>query len=69
MYDDFSRYERTISTYGTILLNEDGAKLVLCRTWEGKSWSLQDGKANQNKSRKDDAASETYEETRFDLYC
>ena len=66
MYAEFSKYKRSISTYGTILLNMDGTKIALCRNWKGKSWTLPGGKVNQNESGKDAAARETYEETGFD---
>jgi len=66
MYAEFSKYKRSISTYGTILLNEEGTKIALCRNWKGKSWTLPGGKVNQNESGKDAAARETYEETGFD---
>ena len=69
MYDEFSEYKRSISTYGTILLNADATRLVLCRTWKGKSWTLPGGKVNQNESGRDAAARETYEETGFDPMC
>jgi len=66
MYAEFSKYKRSISTYGTILLNKEGTKIALCRNWKGKSWTLPGGKVNQNESGKDAAARETYEETGFD---
>jgi mRNA-decapping enzyme subunit 2 len=69
MYAEFSGYKRSISTYGTILLNEDATKIALCRNWNGKSWTLPGGKVNQNETGRDAAARETYEETGFDPYC
>lgn len=69
MYAKWSDYKRGISTYGTILLNENATKLVLCRNWQGKNWTLPGGKVNQNESGRDAAARETYEETGFDPYC
>lgn len=69
MYEEFSTYKRSISTYGTILLNDDGTKIALCRTWKGKSWTLPGGKVNQGESGLDAAARETYEETGFDPQC
>ncbi|KAL7533896.1 hypothetical protein ACHAWF_004658 [Thalassiosira exigua] len=67
MYDEFSRYKRSISTYGTILLNDDATKLVLCRVYKGKSWTLPGGKVNQGEKGREAAARETYEETGFDV--
>ena len=58
---------RTISTYGAILLNFDCTKMILCRTWDGKSWTLPSGKMNQNEDGTHAAARETYEETGFDI--
>ncbi|KAL3770683.1 hypothetical protein ACHAW5_003127 [Stephanodiscus triporus] len=69
MYDEFRAYKRSISTYGTILLNARATKVVLCRTWKGKFWTLPGGKVNQNESGMDAAARETYEETGFDPMC
>mmetsp|Transcript_23953 Transcript_23953/g.47991 ORF Transcript_23953/g.47991 Transcript_23953/m.47991 type:complete len:703 (-) Transcript_23953:16-2124(-) len=66
MYAEFSAYKRSISTYGTILLNRDATQLVLCKNWNGKSWTLPGGKVNQNEGGKEAAARETYEETGFD---
>lgn len=69
MYEEFASYKRSISTYGTILLSDDGTKIALCRTWKGKSWTIPGGKVNQGESGLDAAARETYEETGFDPQC
>lgn len=69
LWDDFSSYKRTISTYGTILLNSDCTKAVLCQVWNGKSWTFPAGKVNQNEHGIDAGARETYEETGFDPNC
>jgi mRNA-decapping enzyme subunit 2 len=69
MYDEFSEYKRSISTYGTILLNADATRVVLCRAWKSKSWTLPGGKVNQNECGRLAAARETYEETGFDPMC
>ena len=69
MYTEFSNYKRSISTYGTILLNADATKIALCRVYKGKKWTLPGGKVNQNESGKTAAARETYEETGFDPEC
>ena len=66
MYAEFSKYKRSISTYGTILLNAEGTKIALCRNWKGKSWTLPGGKVNQDENGKVAASRETYEETGFD---
>lgn len=69
MYNEFSIYKRSISTYGTILLNRDATKIALCRVYKGKKWMLPAGKVNQNESGKVAAARETYEECGFDPNC
>ena len=69
MYNEFSIYKRSISTYGTILLNSDATKIALCRVYKGKKWMLPAGKVNQNESGKVAAARETYEECGFDPNC
>ncbi|KAL7433617.1 hypothetical protein ACHAXH_007426 [Discostella pseudostelligera] len=66
MYDEFTNYKRSISTYGTILLNEAATQVALVRPWKSKSWTFPGGKVNQNESGYDAACRETYEETGFD---
>ncbi|KAL3768929.1 hypothetical protein ACHAWU_005832 [Discostella pseudostelligera] len=66
MYDEFTQYKRSISTYGTILLNEAATQVALVRPWKSKSWTFPGGKVNQNESGYDAACRETYEETGFD---
>ena len=39
MYGEFTTYKRSISTYGTILLNADATKVALCRVYKGKAWT------------------------------
>jgi len=69
MWNDFSRYRRKISTYGTILLNKECTKVILCQDWSGKAWTFPAGKVNQNERGVDAGARETYEETGFDPNC
>ncbi len=69
LYRDFSKYKRKISTYGTILLNADCTKFLLCQDYNGKAWTLPAGKVNQNEKGVDAAVRETYEETGFDICC
>jgi len=69
MWIDFSKYRRKISTYGTILLNENCSKVVLCQVYGGKSFTFPAGKVNQNENGVDAGARETYEETGFDPNC
>jgi len=69
MWNEFTMYKRQISTYGTILLNENCDKIVLCLDYYGKSWTLPAGKINQSESGIEAAARETYEETGFDPHC
>lgn len=69
LWEEFSKYKRTISTYGTILMNASCTKLVLCQVWKGKTWTFPAGKVNQNESGVDTGARETYEETGFDPNC
>jgi hypothetical protein len=66
MWAEFSAYKRQISTYGTILLNDDCTRIVLCQTWHGKTWTFPAGKINQGEGGLEAAARETYEETGFD---
>ena len=69
MWEEFSKYKRKISTYGTILLNSECTKVVLCQVWQGKSWTFPAGKVNQGEHGIDAGARETYEETGFDPNC
>ena len=66
-WNDFRAYKRGISTYGAILLDDKCEKLVLCNTWDGKSWTFPSGKKNEGESAVACAARETYEETGFDI--
>lgn len=66
MWETFSKYKRKISTYGTILLNDDCTKIVLCQEYNTKSYMLPAGKINQGEGGIEAAARETYEETGFD---
>ncbi len=69
LWNEFSRYRRKISTYGTILLNQDCTKVILCQDYNGKAWTFPAGKINQNERGVDAGARETYEETGFDPNC
>ncbi|KAI2501060.1 Dcp2 [Fragilaria crotonensis] len=69
MWEQFSAYKRGISTYGTILLNEDCTKMILCKVWQSNSWTYPAGKVNQHETGTDAGARETYEETGFDPNC
>jgi mRNA-decapping enzyme subunit 2 len=82
MWTEFSAYKRKISTYGTILLNdetttinevsgkqEQSFKIILCQLWNGNTWTLPAGKINQGESGDAAAARETFEETGFDPNC
>lgn len=69
MWAEFSEYKRNISTYGTILLNAAGDKMILCQVYFGKSWTFPAGKVNQHETGCDAGARETYEETGFDPNC
>jgi mRNA-decapping enzyme subunit 2 len=69
MWSQFSDYKRKISTYGTILLNQEATHLILCQVWNGETWTLPAGKINQGESGIQAAARETFEETGFDPHC
>ena len=69
LWAEFSRYRRKISTYGTILLNQDCSAVVLCKVYDGNSWTLPAGKVNQGEGGIEAGARETYEETGFDPNC
>jgi len=69
LYNKFAKYRRKITNYGCILLSADCSEVVLCRVWNGKSFTLPAGKINQGEDGKVAAARETYEETGFDPSC
>jgi len=69
LWKEFSVYRRAISTYGTILLNKDCTKVLLCQDYAGKSWTFPAGKVNQGEGGIEAGARETYEETGFDPNC
>lgn len=50
MWNEFTKYKRSISTYGTILLNEDCTKVLMCQDFFGKSWTFPAGKVNQKET-------------------
>ena len=69
MYGAFSKYKRKIGTYGTICLNQDCTRILLCQAYFGNSWTFPAGKVNQNEAGVEAGARETYEETGFDPNC
>lgn len=69
MYAQFIKYKHKISTYGTILMNKDCTKIVLCQAYFGDSWTFPAGKVNQGETGVVAGARETYEETGFDPDC
>jgi len=69
MYDEFRKYKHKISTYGTILLNQDCTRVLLCQAYFGNSWTFPAGKVNQHETGVEAGARETYEETGFDPNC
>ena len=69
MYDEFRKYKHKISTYGTILMNQDCTRVLLCQAYFGNSWTFPAGKVNQHETGVEAGARETYEETGFDPNC
>jgi len=69
MWNEFAKYKRKISTYGTVLLNEECTHVILCKAWGGEAWTFPAGKVNQNEKSVEAAGRETYEETGFDPNC
>ena len=69
LWKEFSIYRRQISTFGTILLNDEGTHVVLCQDYMGKSWTFPAGKVNQHETGMESGVRETYEETGFDITC
>ncbi len=66
LWAEFMSYKTSISTYGTVLLNQDCTKIVLCQNYKGTSWTIPSGKVNQGETGIQAGARETYEETGFD---
>mmetsp|Transcript_7673 Transcript_7673/g.13869 ORF Transcript_7673/g.13869 Transcript_7673/m.13869 type:complete len:503 (-) Transcript_7673:33-1541(-) len=66
LWNNFSTYKKSISTYGLILVTSKCDKIALTRTWDGKNWTLPSGKLNEGERALDCAVRETYEETGFD---
>ena len=50
MWAEFCHYKRNISTYGSILLNAAGDKIVLTQVYFGKAWTFPAGKVNQHET-------------------
>lgn len=66
LWAEFMAYKNSISTFGTVLLNKDCTKIVLCQNYKGTSWTVPSGKVNQGETGLQAGARETYEETGFD---
>ena len=66
LFEEFSQYKSSIAAYGCIILNRQCDKFVLCKSYNGHSWSFPRGKVNENESAYDCAIRETLEETGYD---
>ena len=67
IYDAFTSYKRQIPTCGAILLNAAKTKLVLCRSYNGKSWGFPKGKIDRDEEKEECAVREVLEEVGYDI--
>lgn len=61
----FKNYRHQIPCCGAILLNEKCDKMLLVRSWQGRSWTFPRGKINEGEEEAFCAAREVYEETGY----
>ena len=66
LFADFSVYKSMIPVYGCIMLNKDMRKMVLVKSYKGKSWGFPRGKVNENEGTLACAVREAFEEAGFD---
>lgn len=64
-FNRFKNYRHQIPVCGAIILNERCDKMLLVRSWQGKSWTFPRGKINEGEEEAFCAAREVYEETGF----
>merc|ERR1711865_176829 len=64
-YTQFKNYRHQIPVCGAIMLNEQCDKVLLVRSWQGKSWTFPRGKINEGEIEHICAAREVYEETGY----
>jgi len=64
-FTKFKNYRHQIPVCGAIMLNEKCDKMLLVRSWQGKSWTFPRGKINEGEEEAPCAAREVYEETGY----
>jgi mRNA-decapping enzyme subunit 2 len=66
LWTSFTIYRSNRANYGCILMNSDCSKFLLCRVWNGDSYTFPSGKISPGEAGNVAAAREAYEETGFD---
>eukprot|EP00871_Galdieria_phlegrea_P004258 jgi/Galph1/4833/GphlegSOOS_G3416.1 len=63
----FQKYKNSVPTAGVAILNESLDKVLLVRSFKGKTWSFPKGKVEKNESFESCAVREAFEEIGFDV--
>jgi len=67
IYEAFTQYKQSIPTCGAMLLNSNSTKVLLVRSWQGKSWGFPKGKIDRDEDMTSCAAREVLEEVGYDI--
>ena len=67
IYDTFTAYKIRIPTCGAIILNHNNTKVLLVKSWQGKSWGFPKGKIDKDEEKYECAIREVREEVGFDI--
>lgn len=65
LFDTFAQYKSQVPVYGLIMLNPKQDKIVLVKSYNGKTWSFPKGKINQGEEPVECAIREVMEETGY----
>ena len=67
IYTAFTQYKQQIPTCGAAILNPQLTKLLLVRSYQGKSWGFPKGKIDKDETKESCAAREVLEEVGYDI--
>ena len=67
IYEAFTAYKQQIPTCGAMILNPTCTKVLLVRSYNGKSWGFPKGKIDKDEDKPTCAAREVLEEVGYDI--
>ena len=67
IYDAFTQYKYQIPTCGAMLLNPGATKVLLVKSWHGKTWGFPKGKIDRDEDKASCAMREVLEEVGYDI--